>query len=234
MVCQSLCRNITATTLFAHVRYATATPVVETNCHPFDFGRHCFMHNGVVAHFDLIRRYLHMLLSQEALDHIKGTTDSETVAALYINHLGPDAPKKQFTLDEMLGAMTKTIADICRVQKEVLKGPNYPCANSLNLVTTDGEQLLAVRFINDEHKEPPSLYMSTTAGITLNRQYPGQPDNSADDPNRDLKSPRLYGWHVIVASEPTTFKQQEWELIDKNSAVLVDGTGRVQRRPVTI
>ena len=33
----------------AHVRAATGTPVQQTNCHPFRYGRWIFVHNGYVA-----------------------------------------------------------------------------------------------------------------------------------------------------------------------------------------
>src|ERR1700754_4036126 len=33
---------------FAHVRATTGTPVQETNCHPFRYGRWLFMHNGSI------------------------------------------------------------------------------------------------------------------------------------------------------------------------------------------
>ena len=70
--------------------------------------------------------------------------------------------------------------------------------------------------------------MSTTAGITLNRKYPNQPDGG--DPKqavkggskehleqRKLKTEKEeHGLHVIVASEPTTFRANEWTLLEKN------------------
>ena len=34
--------------------------------------------------------------------------------------------------------------------------------------------------------------------------------------------------HVVVASEPTTYKAEEWNLIEKNTLVIVDNDGQVQ------
>ena len=43
--------------IFAHVRAAyPGMPVSEQNCHPFQFGRYLWMHNGVVGGFNCIRR----------------------------------------------------------------------------------------------------------------------------------------------------------------------------------
>jgi glutamine amidotransferase len=36
-----------------------------------------------------------------------------------------------------------------------------------------------------------------------------------------------HGKHVIIASEPTTYKENEWTLIEKNRAVLVGPDGNL-------
>lgn len=41
-----------------------------------------------------------------------------------------------------------------------------------------------------------------------------------------------HGKHVIVASEPTTFAENEWSLIPRNSAIIVDGKGGVDIQPI--
>ena len=70
--------------------------------------------------------------------------------------------------------------------------------------------------------------VSTTAGITLNRKFPG---DASGDPKGAVKGnskehlkqrtkekaeKEEHGLHVIVASEPTTFRAAEWTLLDKN------------------
>lgn len=84
--------------------------------------------------------------------------------------------------------------------------------------------------------------------MTLNRQYPDHPDGAkgphgrgdgksangkqaaegAEGHNPDAsKGAPEHGTHVIVASEPTTYKDQEWNLIEKNRVVLVGEHGLV-------
>jgi hypothetical protein len=70
--------------------------------------------------------------------------------------------------------------------------------------------------------------VSTTAGITLNRKFPGNANGDPKDAvmgnSKEHLKQRLkekmereeHGLHVIVASEPTTFKAAEWTLLDKN------------------
>jgi glutamine amidotransferase len=104
---------------------------------------------------------------------------------------------------------------------------------------------VAVRWRNHPTEQPPSLCayppynkrhdrtdftpdVSTTAGITLNRKYPKYLDGG--DPTKAVKGgsgehleqrewkleKEEHELHVIVASEPTTFRPGEWTLLDKN------------------
>ena len=50
----SICHNTASTNVMAHIRSATATPVTMINNHPFIFGRHTIMHNGVVSSNSLL------------------------------------------------------------------------------------------------------------------------------------------------------------------------------------
>ena len=98
--------------------------------------------------------------------------------------------------------------------------------NSLNLCVTDGVKLVAYRFRNHETSQPPSLYYSTKAGTTLNRKYPDVSDGSYVPGVSDTGKPDSeHGSHLIIASEPSTYKMQDWELIGKNQFVTVEADG---------
>jgi len=43
---------------FAHVRATTGTPVQETNCHPFHYGKWLWMHNGLLGDWLTVKRDL--------------------------------------------------------------------------------------------------------------------------------------------------------------------------------
>src|SRR5450759_4539643 len=62
----SICANTSTTTAFAHIRAATATPVTEMNNHPFVFGRHVIMHNGVISNFIDIKREMLQVIGKDA------------------------------------------------------------------------------------------------------------------------------------------------------------------------
>ena len=225
----SICAGTSTTALFSHIRAATGTGVAAINNHPFTFGRHTIMHNGLISHFSDIRRVMLDLIDKSAYENIHGTTDSEHLAALYMTNLtasaggGPQSWERQYTPQDMRTALATSFHQIFRIQQSILGAQNVQ-ACSLNVCCTDGQQLIATRFRNHAIENPPSLYYSTTAGGTLNRKYPDHPAAGKDNPNPS-RSAEEHGKHVIVASEPTTYKEQEWEVIEKNHAVLVDKAG---------
>jgi glutamine amidotransferase len=225
---KSLCENTETRCVFAHIRASSGSVVTQVNSHPFVFGRHIFMHNGVISNFSAIRRDLTDLLSFDAYCNILGSTDSEHAAALYMTNLTNHGDKKTwdkpYSLKAMFAAMRKTVMQILQLQHDKLGEANTP--NSLNFCTTDGTKLLAIRFRNHASQQPPSLYWSEFAGRTLNTKYPGHPD-SKDIVNEDsvLDEGEKIGKHTIVASEPTTYDEKEWHLISRNHALLVDEDG---------
>ena len=199
-----LAANTSTMCVFTHIRAATGlTPVVETNNHPFIFGRYVFMHNGVVASFADFHPQFLQKLSKKAQTNVLGTTDSEHVAALFFTHLCPDDDWEcDHTIAEFEAAMQQTIADLLAFGKEV--GTTKP--HSLNFAVTDGTRLLATRFSSQADHEPPTLYFSTTAGATLNRKYPDHPDGPLAKKVESKLKAEEHAPHVVVASEPNTYK----------------------------
>ena len=225
---RSICANTATKACFAHIRAATATPIVAVNNHPFVFGRHTFMHNGVVESFIKISRDVCKLMDDDCYANVMGSTDSEHFAALYMTFLtkgkGKASWEKQYPTTEMRDALWKTTEAVVKLQKAIV---GEKCeANSLNVATTDGCSLVAMRFRNHKVEQPPSLYWSTTAGVTMNRKYPDHADGRENP--KAHKSPEEHGSHVIIASEPSTYKKNEWNLIEKNNVMMVDAKGKVE------
>lgn len=183
------------------------------------------MHNGVIADFVTIKRDMCHEIDDETFKSVQGSTDSEHLAALYVTYLtngqGASSWEKQYPVAAMKDAMTRAVRKVMELQHKTLG--EKAGANSLNLAATDGQQLVTVRFRNHATEQPPSLYWSTTAGITLNRKYPGHADGP-ENKYATLKAEE-HGKHVIVASEPSTYKQNEWNLIPKNHSVTVEKDG---------
>ncbi|CAF1038306.1 unnamed protein product [Adineta ricciae] len=218
----SLCAHTATKCMFAHIRAGTGmAPIVETSNHPFVFGRYMFMHNGVVANFSQIKVKLLSRLSAKAYDNIFGTTDTEHAAALFFTHLGDDW-EAELSIKQLKEAMIKTLQDLLALVHETMQNnEDARLHSSLNFAVTDNCHLLAIRFSSMDEFEPPSLYYSTTAGPTLNRKYPDHPDGKATR-RKSIRDTHEHGKHVIVASEPNTYKAEDWHLVPPNSFVLVN------------
>lgn len=210
---------------------------VQTNVSldPFVFGRHVFMHNGVISDFQDIRREMSTLLSYDNFCNILGATDSEHAAALYMTILTGDRGKHSwqdmFPLEAMHQALIKTVIEIIRLQKQMLGPEARP--NSLNFCVTDGKKMVAMRFRNHRSQQPPSLYWSEFAGRTLNTKFEGHPDGPQVKNRQATFGPETkIGRHTIIASEPTTYDEHEWHLIKKNHALTVDELGIETEVPI--
>lgn len=225
---RSLCENTESNCLLSHIRATSGSVVTPVNSHPFVFGRHAFMHNGVVSDFTRIRRDMSDLMAYDAYENVRGATDSEHAAGLYMTHLcGPKSTaedwEKTYSLEAMKHALQKTVVDILTLQQNILGSKKTP--NSLNFCATDGEKLVTCRFRNHATQQPPSLYWSEFAGRTLNRKYPGDPDGLRKNDEQGLEDGDRVGKHTIVSSEPTTYDEKEWHLIGKNCLLTVDEKG---------
>jgi glutamine amidotransferase len=134
------------------------------------------MHNGEISDFISICRDMVDLMDKDAYGNISGSTDSEHFAALYITYLtggkGKASWEKQYTIEQMRDAMRDAVGTVVKLQRKNIGDKAEP--NSLNLCATDGSQIVAFRFRNHDIEQPPSLYYSTKAGVTLNRKYPDQ------------------------------------------------------------
>lgn len=128
-----LATEIESGLFLAHVRAATGTPVQETNCHPFRFGRWLFVHNGYVADFDRLRRDLLFAVDEELFGNIAGSTDSEVLFHLALT----------FGLEQdPVGALERMAGFVeSRARAQKIDQPLQ-----MTVGVTDGEQLYAARY----------------------------------------------------------------------------------------
>lgn len=194
-----------------------------------------FMHNGVISHFLIIRRAMLSKLSDAAFANVFGSTDSETLAALYITYLtnSGDAStfENEYSSAQMADAMHKAVATVLSLQREMIPEKER-LPNSLNLCATDGKRLIAYRFRNHATSQPPSLYYSTKAGTTLNRKFKDHPDGLSATDTDSGKPREEHGHHLIIASEPSTYKKEDWELIGKNHCIVAEADGSFEERDI--
>ena len=117
--------------ILAHVRAATpCQAVVETNCHPFRCGRLAFMHNGHIPDFTPVRREILRRLSPGAFAMIGGTTDTEHIFGLFLDHY--------WSAGRLDQALRSTLSDLAEVT-----GPSR--TSLLNLAVSDGTDAVVCR-----------------------------------------------------------------------------------------
>jgi glutamine amidotransferase len=125
--------TVESSLFLAHVRAATGTPVQQTNCHPFRYGRWLFVHNGFIADFHRLRRDLMFAVRPDLFDNITGSTDSEVMFHLALT----------FGLEEdPLGGLERMAGHIEALAES--EGVAEPLQMTIGL--TDGDRLYAARY----------------------------------------------------------------------------------------
>lgn len=150
----NVARVVKSDCIMAHVRAASSgLPVTQLNCHPFTWRDLSFMHNGDLGGFSALRRKLLARLSDEAFAWIKGSTDSEHIFALFIDHFlaEPESVQGVARLESALRATLSTLSELRRELPD-------PTDAYLNLAVTDGRNAVVSRVASQGH-DPESLYV---------------------------------------------------------------------------
>jgi glutamine amidotransferase len=197
-----LSEHVETPCFFAHVRAASAgMKVSEFNCHPFQYGRYLWMHNGVIQGFWAIRRRLRESLPDELYNSIQGTTDSEHAFAVFLS-LIRNSELSARELGEALAATVLRLEQWTAETKTEL--PSY-----YNFAVTDGKSLAAIRYISDPTLEPASLYYSTTGKYQcINGECRFVDCHSLDR-------------SIVVSSERLNDNNSDWERVAPNHVLTV-------------
>jgi ergothioneine biosynthesis protein EgtC len=141
-----LSRYIESGCVIANVRSATPGLAVDlSNCHPFQYGRLLFTHNGFIQNFrQTLYREIRDRINDTAYQTIHGSTDSEHIFALLIHELQATPESNLET------ALHKTLITLGEL------AASYQVSVSANIIVSDGRRLVASRFARNT--APPSLY----------------------------------------------------------------------------
>ena len=191
--------------VMAHVRAASMGGVSVLNCHPFHFKRLLCMHNGSIGGFQKIKRYLRRELSDDIYDWIKGQTDSEHLFALFLEIF--EKHQFQHTTEGLAAALKATFKRIHELQLEhgCTDEPSY-----LNVVITDGLNLVASRYTSPDATIYPTLYYS------MGSQFESRNGVCHMHPPIDNENEA-----VLVVSERLTSYSAEWHEIPRDHILLV-------------
>ncbi|KAI0639481.1 N-terminal nucleophile aminohydrolase [Trametes polyzona] len=201
-----LAEKIKSPLVFAHVRATTAGTLSLDNCHPWSYGKLMFMHNGGIAEFPKIKRKLQMALPDELFNMVTGNTDSQWAFALLLSKL-PDPQARSFTPAVLQKAMLETIAHI----NQLLDEHDISEPSLMNFCVTDGETVVATRYITSRTEEAASLWFSS--GSTFSEYAAGGHYKMSKTDKRENI--------IMVASEPLTFEKADWMEIRTNHMVVI-------------
>jgi glutamine amidotransferase len=181
--------HISSGLVFAHIRASTGSPVQQTNCHPFRYGRWLWMHNGLIHDFAKVRRDLAFEVDPSLYPHIEGTTDSEVFFHLALTYGLEDDP---------VAAVERAVGFTEAIGRR--HGVEHPIQGTM--ATTDGESIWGFRY-SSEHKSR-SLFYSTDVQ-TLRAQHPDSAilDEVSDDARLVVSEPlgNLAGaWNEVPES----------------------------------
>jgi glutamine amidotransferase len=149
-----LCRMIQSHLFLAHVRASTSGETARVNCHPFRYGRWCFMHNGQIGGFERLRRPLEASLPDSLYLARRGTTDSELFFLLLLANGLCDAPN---------AAVQKALHTVHTAYDSIQTSEPI----RITAVFSNGCDIYAFRYASDA--KAPTLYTSATlvAGGTV-------------------------------------------------------------------
>jgi predicted glutamine amidotransferase len=178
----------------AHIRASTGTPVQQTNCHPFRYGRWLWVHNGLVRDFPRVKRELALAVDESLYTSIEGSTDSELLFFLALT-LGLE--------DDPPGAVERMAGLVEKAGRR--HGIEHPL--QMTIATTDGQSVWAFRYSSEGKSR--SLYYSTEMR-TVREMYPERP-----------RLQEVSGETRIIVSEPLVDLPGAWNEVPESSYGLV-------------
>jgi predicted glutamine amidotransferase len=208
-----LARVTQSPAVLAHVRAATpGTGVSEANCHPFANGEMTFMHNGAVPEFASLKRKFQQRLSDRAYAAISGTTDSEHVFALFLDHLS--RARATDPTRRMADALETTLCEVI----EMVRSAGIIRNIILNVAVCDGTRAVISRYTGGD-SAPPSLFFH------MGSRY------VCEEGECRMADPQASRSTIMVASEPLT-EETTWQEVPPGNMMLVDPDHHVDFRPL--
>lgn len=195
---------VSSQTVVAHVRKATRGDKTVLNCHPFQYGRWIFAHNGDLPDFERHRDALVEHVAPDLRRFILGETDSEVVFFVLLTELRKQAPlpagRSALELSSAVRRMTRIVRDECDT-------PAHP--SLLTVLVTNGEALVAAHGGKD-------LFLSTYKTRCSDRHH-------CESLSPECEAPTVSGRvnHCIVSSEPLQ-GENVWLPLEPGEIVGVD------------
>lgn len=201
---------VSSETVLAHVRKATQGNNSVLNCHPFQYGRWTFAHNGDIPNFPEHQEKLKGLIAPPLRRFVLGETDSEVLFFVLLTNMAHHGPlSRTLSLEEIVDALRTTVESV----RAICDRPGSPpCL--LTFMLTDGVSFVATR----GGKE---LFWSTYKRRCSER-------DTCPSLSPECEAPSKSGFvnHFILSSEPLQ-GDNVWEELCDGDVVGVDHRMRV-------
>jgi predicted glutamine amidotransferase len=200
---RELSAHIRSGLVFAHIRAAIASPVQQTNCHPFRHDNWLWMHNGFLGDYLKVKRELTLAVDPSLFPSIEGSADSEVLFHLALTFGLEDDPQK--AVEQAVGLVEAT------GEKNGVAEPIQ-----MTIATSDGTTLWAFRY--SSRGDSRSLFFSTDISALR-----------ALHPDLELLS-ELSDETRLVVSEPLGDLSGAWNEVPESSCGVVQ-KGQDELRP---
>lgn len=198
--------------LFSHIRATISGDINQQNCHPFQYKRLMFMHNGGIGGWAMVKREIALSVADQWFSVVRGNTDSEWIFAVFLDSMQKigacpsiDPGPKGFNPAVLRQALLVTIQRINSLTDQL--PPDETRHSRLNFAVSDGMSVICTRYSNSKLEEPTSLFF--TSGTDWKRHVPTEEGGEITSDNarqhfrmhRSDKTSPL----VVVSSEPLSF-----------------------------
>jgi glutamine amidotransferase len=153
---REMARTVRSPLFLAHIRASTGTPVQQTNCHPFRYGRWLWQHNGSIRGFPVVKRELMLAIDPDLYTSVSGSTDSEVMFYLALTFGLREDPVA--AVQRMVGCVEAA------GRRHGVEDPMQ-----MTVATSDGDSVWVFRYSSEGSSR--SLFFST-AMSTLRAQHP--------------------------------------------------------------
>lgn len=208
---------VSSETVLAHVRRATQGDKGLLNCHPFQFGRWVFAHNGDIPGFaDRYVTRLRQEISPRLRRFVLGETDSETIFFIFLSVLEGRVPLRDSAeLGEVVAAVKTTLGLV----RALCEDASQKAPVLLTFIVTDGDTMVATHggkelsFSTYKTRCPDRQHCSSLSDVCE------QPSTTGQVNHLIVSSERLQGFNV-------------WEELAPGDILAVDARMRVVRSRV--
>ncbi len=212
----NLANKIEVDCLLAHIRgisYKVNEMVTESNVHPFMFkgAKISMAHNGTLTGLNELKPDLINHIKKEIFLSIKGNTDSEWIYALFLSQLD------DYTGDHDQVEVAQAVIKTLRILKTLREKNNINLASPLNLFFTNGQFIVATRFVFNYGTYTGNMALAHLAyhsmWYTFGEKYVFQDGEYLMRGGEDRKS-------IIVSSEPLTTNLNSWLEVPEYSLMM--------------